>query len=639
MSLKTLRLANDSAIVLPAKRSARLKKHVAACAIALLTYAPASSFALELGEAAIRSGLGESLRVEIPYRLAGNEQLTPSCVALVPARPGQALPTYSRVSRVAITPTHIEIHGTSRVLDPLIGLIVEVHCATTPHFVRSYELFVDPPSRIPAILSSGTQLAAARAEAATQAAVPVAGIRRAAPADARIETSSNGARSATPALTSTARANVSERARGQTGGALSQGETYLVVRGDTLSGIAARIADRPVTIREAAQAIFASNPDAFVRGNPDLLQAGRSLSIPMLAAAATPLAAPAAASVSVAREAEPAAGTPPPRLAPVPASETAAPAAIGPPAAIAATAAPAATAARATIAATPEPPAAGDSVVEPTTAPTPRPDTVAPDSTGAATGARSSLWLTVLLALGAALALSVPLLLRRRRQEPAPQARAAAVRISPPRRLVDPVAGFDVVEGQLTDATSDATGPVAAKKHAEAPLAPAYSTVAAQPESLAIEIGPVDSVDLDVGAPVIVDERLDWFADAPATAGAPAVAAASDATIEETATAEISDLADDATVEQPLAGTTHVLKPAIDDEQHTLTIVELDMLRQDYEAEHTLTQAASNELRDAVADLKATQAALAASAATATLEIPQAESIELQPTQRLRSSR
>ena len=40
----------------------------------------------------------------------------------------------------------------------------------------------------------------------------------------------------------------------------------------------------------------------------------------------------------------------------------------------------------------------------------------------------------------------------------------------------------------------------------------------------------------------------------------------------------------------------------MNDEQMTLTIVELDMLRKDYEAEHTVTQHASQALRDAVAD-------------------------------------
>jgi hypothetical protein len=55
----------------------------------------------------------------------------------------------------------------------------------------------------------------------------------------------------------------------------------------------------------------------------------------------------------------------------------------------------------------------------------------------------------------------------------------------------------------------------------------------------------------------------------------------------------------------------------------TLTIVEVDLLRQDYEAEHTLTQQASLALRDAIADLAATKAARAAIIEASTLESPQ----------------
>jgi len=64
------------------------------------------------------------------------------------------------------------------------------------------------------------------------------------------------------------------------------------------------------------------------------------------------------------------------------------------------------------------------------------------------------------------------------------------------------------------------------------------------------------------------------------------------------------------------------------DDQMALTIVELDLLRQDYEAEHTLTQQTSEALRDAVASLEATKAARAATAETATMEMPQQSDVE-----------
>ena len=128
----------------------RLQKTRLACALGLLLLGPVTTFALELGDASIKSGLGQSLRVEIPYRLSANETLTPVCVGLVPPpNPASALPTYTQASRVSISPTHIAIVGDARVLEPLIGLNVEVRCATTPRLVRSYQLFVDPPAQLP----------------------------------------------------------------------------------------------------------------------------------------------------------------------------------------------------------------------------------------------------------------------------------------------------------------------------------------------------------------------------------------------------------------------------------------------------------------------------------------------------------
>jgi hypothetical protein len=97
MSIKTLRALNRSPMSSTRERSA-LQKLPIASAIAVLCIAPTPSFPLELGEAAIRSSLGHPLRVEIPYRLAANERLSPTCVGLAPPRRDSALPEYSRAS-------------------------------------------------------------------------------------------------------------------------------------------------------------------------------------------------------------------------------------------------------------------------------------------------------------------------------------------------------------------------------------------------------------------------------------------------------------------------------------------------------------------------------------------------------------
>jgi hypothetical protein len=117
---------------------------------------------------------------------------------------------------------------------------------------------------------------------------------------------------------------------------------------------------------------------------------------------------------------------------------------------------------------------------------------------------------------------------------------------------------------------------------------------------------------------------------------------ARDDTLEESSpTARIPDVATEPTVRQqaPSSKPDDSEQP-INDEQRTLTIVELDMLREDYETEHTLTQQASQELRDAVADLQATKAAHVATAETATLESPQVAQEEAtadSPTARVRA--
>ena len=114
-----------------------------------------------------------------------------------------------------------------------------------------------------------------------------------------------------------------------------------------------------------------------------------------------------------------------------------------------------------------------------------------------------------------------------------------------------------------------------------------------------------------------MNERVDWFADR-ADASASDDPPSATKSIDENAATDANAGGRAAVSPSPI----RPIKP-VDDEQMTLTIVELDMLRQDYEAEHTLTQQASQALRDALADLKATKAARAASAETATLESPQ----------------
>jgi Tfp pilus assembly protein FimV len=601
MSQKTPRRFKVPAIVPNTARSALRMTPLVASIGGLLALAPGGTVALELGAASMRSALGQPLAVEIPYRLAPGEQLTPECIALAPAAPGDAaLPSYSRVSRVDVTPSHIRIAGDARVVEPLIGITVDVHCSTAPHFARSYQLFVDPPMRAPAAV----------ADASSQPPAPRSVEARTMPAPASEVAPPRSASSAAP------RPSASPRARGETGGSLAQGETYTVVRGDTLSGIAARVADRPGNIRATAQAILAANPAAFTRGNPDLLEAGRSITIPRLTPsapqpAATPLEAPAAAAATA-----PVAVTAP-TAEPLPSEAGPSPAApISPPLPTSLEPA-AALPARTADSAVQPPEPRRIAVVEASPAPVSTFRDNAPQERDSGTNGRYPLWLTALAAVGAVFLLSTPLLLLRRRRREAPVTARPDPRDTQTRPVIDPAAGIDVVEGRLDRIQANAA-------MASSPAAPAPNRVEVRPMVVAApasDTGTAATVDLDIGIPVAEDEHAEWF-----SAGADVAATAvGDDTLESAATAllpqpegahgteraaEAMMGADDATV--------------VDDEQHTLTIVELDMLRQDYESEHTLTQQTSKALQDAVADLKATQAARAAAGQTATVEMPQA---------------
>ena len=605
---------HDAALQLPPgrcvqgfARAHRPRGIVVAYAIGLVLLVPSTTSALELGEASIKSGLGESLVVEIPYRLAGNERVTSACIGIAPEHAADGLPTYSRVSRISITSTHIEIFDERSVLEPLISLNVDVHCNDAPHFVRSYQLFVDPPAHTPTILSNGSELAAAQKHSAIGAAAPVA----ARPSDATAAipneiatTAATTDPTASTATPRTARANASPRARGLAGGNLPQGQTYRVVRGDTLSGIAARIAGRPLTIGQTADAIFAANPAAFTRGNPDLIEEGRSITIPnmtlsaALAAPSTPAPADRAAELS---DAAPVAA-----LNPAPAPPNVAQSVRADDASVAV--ADAAQPLPATVPVVSQPSAV------PVAAPT-RAEGV-PEVPSAATRSVSA-WLVPLLAVGIVILLWASLaFVRRRRKQPAATQVGTKVQEPPRRRPAELASRMGVVESRLPAPSEAAT--LSMRRMEIAPV-DSGAALAADLKNLALTIGPTDPVDFNVGAPVATTERVDGFADR-----APVI--------------DIGAVGDD-TVEEN-AATTRM--PDIDDEKLTMTIVELDMLRQDYEAEHTLTQQSSQALRDAVADLAATKAARAATAETSTLESPRVSQAETSdgateaPTARLR---
>jgi hypothetical protein len=250
-------------------RSPRLRNTLVAISGSLAALPVA---ALELGDVNVHSTLGQPLRASISYALAPNEQLDNSCVSILSAPASSGLPAF-RSGSVAVSNGVITITGSGAMREPLASMRLAVRCPYTPQLTREYMLFVNPSETI--------------AAPATQVTASDAGVARPA---------SRPARSATPAV---AAAAVSEP--------VAAASRYRVQPGDTLSGIAQRIDNRPVGLWPAANAIFAANPDAFVDGDMNRLKAGTWLEIPDFGSGEALTVAPAPVAAAAPVEAAPAA--------------------------------------------------------------------------------------------------------------------------------------------------------------------------------------------------------------------------------------------------------------------------------------------------------------------------------------------
>jgi phage tail protein X len=145
-------------------------------------------------------------------------------------------------------------------------LQLQVRCPGTALLVRQYVLMLDLPGVASRTTNAGTTAASAAAMAA-----------RTVPASVPAER---------PARPRRAPASVGSREP------IAAGSTYRVQAGDTLSTIAARVGDRGgAGIWQFADQIFAANPGAFIKANPDLIKLGSEIMIPAAAVAATAVAA------------------------------------------------------------------------------------------------------------------------------------------------------------------------------------------------------------------------------------------------------------------------------------------------------------------------------------------------------------
>ncbi len=215
-----------------------------ACGLAV-----APALALELGDITVESKLGQPLRASIAYALQPHEQLQDYCVSLQSGPTQSGLPGLSR-AKISVGGGTIRLTGSIPIQEPMLGLQVSINCPYTPNLLREYAMLFD----------FSTPVAGERAPAPSAAAPTEPRSTASRPSPRTVSTS-------TPLQT------------------IASASRYQVQPGDSLSGIVARINDRPPGLWPAVKAVFDANPQAFIDGNIDLIKAGSWLVIPDLYAA------------------------------------------------------------------------------------------------------------------------------------------------------------------------------------------------------------------------------------------------------------------------------------------------------------------------------------------------------------------
>ncbi|MDJ0928695.1 MAG: hypothetical protein QNJ73_13745 [Gammaproteobacteria bacterium] len=220
----------------------------------MLALSPAPGMAVGIGDVKLNSRLGQPLRATVPVRLASGEALTTGCVKSTNQQGDLRSPRDVDVRTPAASGPGVYDLELSTVLplyEPMYELSLRVDCGGMPGLVKHYVLMLDLPMT---------------------PATPVA--RQSQPS---VTSESQSRRPvAAPARTTQPRQPV-QRSRDP----IAPGATYRVRAGDTLSTIAARIDGRPANfIWPMADLIFAANPGAFIRSNPDLIKLGAEIRIP-----------------------------------------------------------------------------------------------------------------------------------------------------------------------------------------------------------------------------------------------------------------------------------------------------------------------------------------------------------------------
>jgi hypothetical protein len=240
-----------------------LRQSVAYGSMMMLAFNPAQVGAMGLGDIHVKSRLGQPLEASVPLTLGDGEALPKNCLQPTFANNTLRSPQDLRVQAPATTgPGRVEVRITTAnpLREPMYELSLMVKCTGVSLLVRQYVLMLDLPG-MPQ--QTATQYpTAATAVAAESATRQVDGGPTTPVAERRMQV--DPARALPP----------------RTDG-IPAGSMYRVSSGDTLSTIARRVNGRLAdTTWQVADQIYADNPAAFIRNDPNLIKLGSLIRVP-----------------------------------------------------------------------------------------------------------------------------------------------------------------------------------------------------------------------------------------------------------------------------------------------------------------------------------------------------------------------
>lgn len=289
------------------KRVPGAKRPLRVVSTLLLALASSSAMALGLGDIRVLSKPGQPLLAEIPVISADPSELENLRVALASpvtfARVGLDRPT-GLVSELQFELTRntqgravVRVSSQAPVTTPSLNFLIEADWGQG-RLVREYSALVDAPDSAvavaePEIVAPEGAMSTAivrEAEAASAVAEPLA-------AESQPAEATPSRTSPVPARNTAAAPRAPAPARPAPAPAVAADGSITVQRGQTLSEIAGGIArERGLSRDQAMIALLRANPEAFIRGNVNLLKQGAVLRTAD-AASATPVDAAEAAAM------------------------------------------------------------------------------------------------------------------------------------------------------------------------------------------------------------------------------------------------------------------------------------------------------------------------------------------------------